>query len=98
MNAKRSMPAAPLATSSDDTWTTHAEECLYVLAHDLRRIPLQPDTKRLHLHALELKREVAGWRREGPPDMPSRLQLLAEVESLARAARRYLQPARELVP
>lgn len=62
-----------------------------MVAHDLRRLPLAPDTKRLHLHALELKRDLAGWRRNGAPDMATRLQLLDQVEALAQAVRRHFK-------
>lgn len=73
-----------------DGWIDHAERALHVLARDLRAVPVDGTTRRLHLRALELKREVARWR-DAEPDVPSRCAALDEIEELSRevlAARR----------
>jgi hypothetical protein len=77
-----------VSSSLDDPvklWVDHAERSLYVLATELRRIPLDTATKRLHLRALELKRNVARWR-EHPPSRETAVSTLEEVEALAREA------------
>jgi hypothetical protein len=76
------------SSSLDDPvklWLDHAERGLYVLATELRRIPLDAVTRRLHLRALELKRNVARWR-EHPPSRETAASTLEEVEALAREA------------
>lgn len=68
-----------------DRWIEHAERSLFALATELRRVPLAPDTRRLHLRALELKRAIKRWRDEAPDDAAIGAAL-EEIEELARAA------------
>jgi hypothetical protein len=45
----------------------HAEAQLFSLAHKLRRRPIHEEAdRRLHIRALEFKREVSGWRSRWP--------------------------------
>jgi hypothetical protein len=77
-----------MACSSTDPkalWIDHAERSLFLLASELRRVPLTADTKRLHLRALELKRMVSGWR-DGSPLEEDVSAVLEELEELARQA------------
>ena len=82
-----------MITSSDsiEAWIDHAERCLHVLAHDLRRIPFVESTRRLHVRALELKREVALWSVDAP-DVTTRSTTLDEIETLSGEARRWRAP------
>lgn len=73
------------STDSVEAWIEHAERALFVLANELRRVPLEPDTRRMHVRALELKREVARWR-DRRPDIRERSAILEEIEALAREA------------
>lgn len=68
-----------------DGWIDHAERALHVLARDLRAVPVNAATRRLHLRALELKREVARWH-DVEPDVPTRCAVLDEIEELSREA------------
>jgi hypothetical protein len=71
-----------------DSWIDHAERCLFVVAHQLKRVPLQPSTRRLHLRALELKRAIGRWRDE-PPDVAGRDEVLAQIEELAHEVQSF---------
>lgn len=82
------------STDSIDAWMDIAERSLYSLANDLRRVTLEKRTKRLHLRALELKREVATWR-DRPPDPASCSATLEEIEELAREAQFHRKLQRE---
>ena len=78
------------SSSLDDPvklWAAHAERSLFVLAFELRRIPLDGTTKRLHLRALELKRAIARWG-EHPPSRETATSVLEEIEALLREAQR----------
>lgn len=79
-----------MVTSSDsiEAWVDYAERCLHGLAHDLRRVPFLPSTRALHVRALELKRDVARWRRT-VPDVDTRVRTLDEIEQLAAEAPRW---------
>ena len=64
-----------------------AERLLFELAAELRFVPVEERTRRLHLRALELKREVRSWRTQ-PPELAACDALCDEVQSLADEARR----------
>lgn len=83
-----------MACSSPDPmqlWIEHADRRLFVLASELRRVPLDASTRRLHLRALELKRETAAWRTR-PPDPQVVSAVLEEIEQLAQRARQHARP------
>jgi len=63
----------------------HAEAVLYELAVLLRRVPLDEQTRDLHLRALHLKRDVAKWH-EQVADESSRRAVLNELVRLRREA------------
>jgi hypothetical protein len=71
-----------------DESTTHAENQLFALAMELRRVPVQSRTRELHLRALELKRDVARWRASRPGES-ERERVFAEIEALTREAREH---------
>ena len=50
-------------SSSDDTT---ADELLREIATDLMRVPVNEQSRRLHLKALALKQVVMGWARQPP--------------------------------
>lgn len=82
-----------MLTRSDsiEAWVDYAERCLHGLAHDLRRVPFLPSTRRMHVRALELKRDAARWRAT-VPDVDARVRTLDEIEQLASEARRWRVP------
>lgn len=64
-----------------------AEQLLYELARDLRFVPIEPRTMRVHLRALELKREVRAWG-SAPPDEGAMTAVIDEARQLSDEARR----------
>jgi hypothetical protein len=62
---------------------------LYDLAVVLRCVPLSPETRDLHVRALELKRDVGRWASEQPP-APLREAAIREILDLRRQASMWL--------
>lgn len=66
------MTMACLTMDPTTSWIDDVERRLFALACELKRLPLDPSTKRLHLRALELKRAIVPWRDHPPrPDAVS---------------------------
>ncbi len=79
------------------TSARHAvQRALFELAADLRSVPVNERTKRLHLRALELKRMLSTWE-EHPPDDHEADAVLEEVQELAVEARRYRDEMRAAI-
>jgi hypothetical protein len=71
------------STDPRERWIDHAEQSLFALASELRRVPLDASTKHTHVRALELKRDVVRWR-ESLPDDDVVSAALEEIEELRR--------------
>lgn len=71
------------STDSIQSWIEHAEQLLHVLAYELLRVPYSE--ARLHVRALELKREIDSWRHSTPPSTRVSM-VLDEIEELTRTA------------
>ena len=61
-------------------WLARAEEGLFAVAIELRRLPLSPRTRHLHLRALALKRELKSASAPG--------ELLEDIRALRDEVRR----------
>jgi hypothetical protein len=80
--------APPAALGPVDPDLHRAEALLHDLALELRRVPLEERTRRLHLRALALKTEVGTWRTT-PIDEAARRAVLEELLALNNDARRH---------
>jgi hypothetical protein len=67
-----------------------ADFLLHDLATELRRVPMCESTRKLHLRALALKREVSGWT-VLQPAASERAPVIAEIRELCRTAERFRQ-------
>jgi hypothetical protein len=79
--------APPAALGPVDPDLRRAEALLHDLALELRRVPLEERTRRVHLRALALKTEVVRWR-TAPPTEAARRAVLEELVALNDDARR----------
>jgi hypothetical protein len=80
----RAEPASAVDRSLEAD-ASHAESLLYELAVTLRRVPVEESTRRMHVRALDLKRQVVRWRADQPP-RDERLSALDEIDQLAQEA------------
>ena len=79
-----SNPSAPPADLAADQ--ERAETLLAELAGALMRVPVDEQTRTLHLRALSLKRDVMQWH-EKRPEEPVRRSVVEEILSMHEAAR-----------
>jgi hypothetical protein len=63
-----------------------AEELLFTLAAELRFVPIEERTMRLHLRALELKREVRAWQAAAHEREPTKEEIGAVMDEIRRLA------------
>jgi hypothetical protein len=77
----------PRSANPIDWDRRRAEELLFVIAAELRRIPMNERTKELHLRALRAKRDVTQWSRD-PPAEPARLRSIEELVRIHAEAER----------
>lgn len=74
-----------------------AEQLLFDLACQLRGVPVAPGTARIHVRALELKREIQAWQ-TAPPDEAATDAVLAELRKLTDGAERLHRRVRHRRP
>lgn len=70
-----------------------AEELLFDIAADLRRVPVHAGTRDFHLRALAAKRNVSLWANSPPPD-DERRRTLEELVAIQEDVRRWLATRR----
>jgi hypothetical protein len=80
--------APPAAHGPIEPDLRRAEVLLHDLATELRSVPLEERTRRLHLRALAIKTELTRWRSE-PPDERARRDVLDELVTLNTDARKH---------
>jgi len=67
---------------------TDAGGALVALTVDLRQLPLDAETRELHVRAFELRRRVRGWG-DGPPGEAEHAETLAELTALRELVRSW---------